>query len=69
MVKLSIIIPCRDEEENINIMYENILKKIAIKDYEIIFINDHSQDNTEKNIKNLTEKDDKVKLLNNKKKA
>ena len=69
MIKLSIIIPCRDEEDNVNIMYENILKKIAIKDYEIIFINDHSQDNTEKNIKNLIEKDNKVKLLNNKKKG
>ena len=31
MTDLSIIIPCRDEEENINIIYENIKKKLRQK--------------------------------------
>ena len=53
MIKLSIIIPCRDEEDNINIMYENIISKISIEDFEIIFINDFSTDDTETNILSL----------------
>ena len=51
MTDLSIIIPCRDEEENVNTVYENIIKKIKIENYQIIFINDFSSDNTENKIK------------------
>ena len=69
MIKLSIIIPCRDEEDNINIMYENIISKISIEDFEIIFINDFSTDATEKNILELTKKDNRVKLFNNRKRG
>ena len=40
-MKLSIVIPCYNEEENVFVIYHEIkttLKKI--KDYEMIFIND-----------------------------
>ena len=69
MTDLSIIIPCRDEEENINIIYENIIKKIEIENYQIIFINDFSSDNTENKIKELSSKDKKIFLHNNIKKG
>ena len=69
MTDLSIIIPCRDEEENINIIYENIIKKIEIENYQIIFINDFSSDNTENKIKELSSKDKKIFLYNNIKKG
>lgn len=69
MIKLSIIIPCRDEEDNINIMYENIISKISIEDFEIIFVNDFSTDATEKNILELKRKDNRVKLFDNTKRG
>lgn len=54
---LSILIPVRNEEENVNIISSEILKKIKVNDYEIVFINDFSEDKT---IQEL----DKLKLLN-----
>ena len=56
MEKLSIIIPCYNEEENINLFYEEI-KKVTKKikmNIEIIFVNDGSKDKTLENIKKLT---------------
>ncbi len=55
MKKLSIIIPCYNEEENINLIYKSILELKEDIDYnfEIIFINDGSKDKTFETIKNL----------------
>lgn len=53
-MKLSIVIPCYNEEENVFVIYHEIkttLKKI--KDYEMIFINDGSKDNTFLNLKKI----------------
>ena len=69
MTDLSIIIPCRDEEENVNIIYENIKKKIETENYQIIFINDFSSDNTENKIKELSTNDKKIFLYNNSKRG
>ena len=69
MTKLSIIIPCRDEEDNVSIVYQNISKNILISDYEILFINDYSIDLTQQNVIKLIKKDNKIKLLNNLKKG
>lgn len=63
MLDLSIVLPCFNEEENIDIIYNEILKNINITDFEIIYINDGSNDNTLENIKNLANKDCKVKFL------
>lgn len=66
---LSIIIPCYNEGESINFAYERInnvmesyirLEKI---DYEIIFINDGSRDNTVDNIKKIASADSKIKYI------
>ena len=43
-MSLSIIIPCRDEEDNISLTIKNLNRTISkkIKNYEIIIVNDFS---------------------------
>ena len=64
MEKLSIIVPCYNEEENINLFYKEVIKetKDIDCDLEIIYVDDGSHDNTLKIIKKLTLKKD-VKYL------
>ena len=45
-ILLSILIPVRNEDENVNIISKEIITKISIQSYEILFINDFSEDNT-----------------------
>lgn len=62
---LSLIIPVRDEQESILLLYKeitNVLKTIN-KNYEIIFVDDGSIDDTFEKIKGLQQKNDKVKVL------
>lgn len=61
--KLSIIVPCYNEEESIPIFYEEILKiqeEIQVLEFEFIFIDDGSVDDTLRVIKKLHEKDERV---------
>lgn len=65
MKKISIIIPCYNEEEAIPYFYEEIekiTKKIKAK-FEYIFVDDGSQDNTLKVIKTLAKKDKKIRYI------
>ena len=48
-LKISIIVPCKDEEKNISIV-ANSIKKIG-KNTEVLFGNDASQDNTKMKLK------------------
>lgn len=61
---ISVVLPSYREEKNISLVYvelKKIFEKIAEKyDYEIIFVNDGSPDNTWAEIKKLCEKDDRV---------
>jgi dolichol-phosphate mannosyltransferase len=68
-ISLSILIPARDEEENVKIISNEIITKINVKKYEIIFINDFSKDNTEKELKQLKLLNGKVVYYNNLKKG
>ncbi len=62
---VSILIPARNEEHNIrNIL--NDLGKINYSNYEIIVLNDHSTDNTEKVTKEFINKNKRIKLINGK---
>lgn len=66
MKKISIVVSVYNEELVIGDFYEetkNILDNI-IWDYEIIFVNDGSSDNSLKKLLNLSIKDNKVKLIN-----
>lgn len=59
---ISAIIACYRDAQAIPIMHQrlvDIFKKIKL-DYEIIFVNDGSPDNTEEVLKKLTEKNEKV---------
>jgi len=68
-MSLSIIIPCRDEEENISLTIYKLKKKLSkkIKNYEIIIVNDFSEDNTLKVCKKFSSK--KIIIKNNLKKG
>ena len=63
MKKISIIIPAYNEEESLPLLYDRLSKVISnLKNYEfeLLFINDGSKDNTLKIIKELREKDSKI---------
>ena len=53
-MKLSIIIPCYNEENTIKIIVEKVLK-FSLYDKEIIIVDDCSTDQSRKIIKNLAE--------------
>lgn len=65
-VKLSLVVPCYNEEQNIRNFYEAAKTAFAgrFENYEMIFVNDGSKDNTWKELKNLYAEDSKVKILN-----
>ena len=62
-MSLSIIIPCRNEEDNLDITINEILKylKNNLKEFEINIINDFSTDITLSKIKKLSKLEKKVK--------
>ncbi len=69
MKKLSIIIPCYNEEENIEAMYgalKNLFDtELASYDYEFIFIDNDSRDKSREILRELCKKDNKLKAIFN----
>ena len=67
--KISIRIPCYNEEENVPLMYEEIKKlfdsELKKYDYEILFIDNKSLDNTREEIRKICSKDKNVKAIFN----
>lgn len=61
-MKVSVIVPCYNEQEALPIFYQEITNVFSqIKcDYELLFINDGSHDNTLQSLKLLAEKDEHV---------
>jgi len=68
-MKLSIIIPVRNEEILIKKTIEQLESKLKISSYEIIFINDFSSDNTSETIKKLIESKNQINIYDNKKRG
>lgn len=64
-MKLSVIVPCYNEQESIFLFYEEITRVASEMEetFEFIFINDGSSDQTEQRIKELSEKDSRVKYI------
>lgn len=64
-MEISAIIPSYNEQDNVGIMYERMTKTLSkiSPDYEIIYINDCSKDQTLLRIKELAAKDTHVKYL------
>ncbi len=63
--KISIIVPCMNEESALPIFYEEFVKVIDTLDYayELLLINDGSKDNTLNVMKELAEKNQNVKYI------
>lgn len=65
MNKISIVVPCYNEEEAISIFYEKIIE-ISEKidaDFEYVFVDDGSNDSTLNKMRELSTKDDRVKFV------
>ena len=61
--KISVIVPCYNEELSLDYFYDEIdkiSKKMKKLDFEFLFINDGSKDNTLVNIQELSKKDKRV---------
>ena len=66
MDKISVVIPCYNEEEVLPIFYKQIIentKEIKKANFEFLFINDGSKDKTLDIIKNIAVKDNRVRYL------
>ena len=68
-MKLSIIIPVRNEEILIKKTIEQLESKLKISSYEIIFINDFSTDNTVKITQELIKNSSQINIYSNKRKG
>lgn len=64
-MKYSIIIPARDEEKNIPLVADKIAETLnkLTNDWELIFIDDGSNDRTFEEMKNARQKNDKIKVV------
>ncbi len=62
---LSVVVPCYNEEEVIEIFYKEVIKVLENldADFEIIFIDDGSNDNTLNKIKKLKESDKNIRYI------
>jgi chlorobactene glucosyltransferase len=63
---ISVLIPARNEEENISKCILSLTKQ-DYKNIEILVLDDNSTDNTRKIVKKLSKKDSRIKLYNGKK--
>ena len=68
MKKISILVPCYNEEENVKAISEaiiNEINKLENYDYELVFIDNCSTDNTQNLITELCSANDKIKAIFN----
>jgi glucosyltransferase len=66
MKKISVIVPCYNEEEALPLYYEEmfkLMKEMSSTDFELILVNDGSKDNTLKIMRELSKKDKRVRYL------
>ncbi len=66
-MKLSLVVPCYNEEDNVDLFYEEVVKSFKKKKikYEIIFINDGSTDETLIRLKDIANNSkENIKIIN-----
>lgn len=67
MKKLSLIVPCYNEEQVINMFYEETMKVLDIikdkYDYEFVFVDDGSKDKTLNILRELKKNDNKINII------
>lgn len=61
---ISVVIPFLNEEANLGLLYQRLVKVLGSLDYEVIFVNDGSADSSRKIIEAINEKNPRVKLIN-----
>lgn len=64
--KISVIVPCYNEEESLPIFYKEItkvIKEMGNVEFELLFINDGSKDNTSNILRSLSKKDKRVRYI------
>jgi glycosyltransferase involved in cell wall biosynthesis len=67
-VRISIVTPCYNEAENVDELYERVcavIKDIPAYDFVLLFIDNHSTDDTVQKIKRLAAVDKRVRLIVN----
>jgi len=66
MINYTIIIPIYNEEKNIDILYQRLKNVLRFfkKEYELIFVNDGSSDQSLLKLINLYKKDNRIKIIN-----
>lgn len=67
MKKVSLLVPCYNEEQSLPILYDAIIKEIdglSKYEWELLFVNDGSKDTTLSILSSLREKDKRVNYLN-----
>ena len=62
---LSVIIPAFNEEKRIPSTLRQITKYLDGKEYELLVVNDGSQDRTEEVVKQFAEENQRIKIINN----
>lgn len=69
MKKISVLIPCYNEEENVvqisNAVSDEIVRNLSDYDYEIVFIDNDSKDNTRPLLREICKRNPKVKAILN----
>ena len=68
MKKISIIVPCYNEEEVLKLFYDEMKKEVLSKikdkyDYELLFVDDGSKDRTLSILKQMKETDNNIKII------
>ena len=66
MDKISLVVPCFNEQDNIFPFYEavlNVFQEISAATFELVFVDDGSSDETFSRIAELNNKDDRVKCI------
>ena len=66
---LTILIPVRNEKENVYIIVDEIQKKIKNSNFEILFINDFSEDSTKNELEKITKTNPKIIYYDNNRKG
>ncbi len=66
MKKISVIVPCYNEEESLPSFYkemQNVMEKMKENDFEIMFINDGSKDKTIEILRDFANNDSRVRFI------
>ena len=64
MTKLSLIVPCYNEEQNVEAFYARCQEVFPTDQYEVVFVNDGSKDGTYKKLQKLHEENDNILVVN-----